>query len=256
MHRRPEYGEQYKDHSVAAAYHNRPPYPGAVFPLLARLVVGEPKVALDVGCGTGDITRHLAGHLDRVDAVDFSEEMIEEGKRLPGGDSPRIRWIVGRVEDAPLDPPYGLVVAGMSLHCMDWEAVLPRIRSVLSPGGVLAIVNRGEAPAPWRDAVREVIARHVPEKEYGASDIAAEFERRGLFVKHGEERTAPVPFSQPLDNYVEAFHSTPGLSRERMSREEVAAFDSDMREVLLPYSRGGSIEAQIVGKVIWGLPGI
>jgi SAM-dependent methyltransferase len=256
MHLRPEYGEQYKDGSVAAAYHYRPPYPDAVFPVLARLVVGEPRFALDVGCGTGEIARHLVEYVDRVDAVDFSEAMVEEGKRLPGGDSPRINWIVGRVEDAPLNPPYGVVVAGMSLHCMDWDAVLPRICSVLMPGAVLAIVNRGEASAAWHDAVGRVIARYVPEKEYGASDIAADLERQGLFVKQGEERSAPVPFAQPLDKYVEAFHSTPGLSRERMKPEEAAAFDADMREALLPYSKGGMVEAQIVGKVVWGLPAI
>lgn len=41
-----------------------------------------------------------------------------------------------------LDPPYALVVAGDSLHWMDWPVIVPRIRDVLSPNGSLGIVGK------------------------------------------------------------------------------------------------------------------
>src|SRR5512134_2570577 len=112
MHREPGYGEQFRDRSIAEAYHNRPPYPDELFSILSRLVTKTPRTVLDVGCGTGDIARGLARYVDRIDAVDLSEAMIEEGKRLPSGDQPRINWIASRLESAPLNPPYTLVVAG------------------------------------------------------------------------------------------------------------------------------------------------
>jgi hypothetical protein len=67
--------------------------------------------------------------------------MIEEGKRLPGGDDPRLRWMVGRIEDAPLDPPYALVTAGDALTLMDWDTVLLRLADALTPAGLFAHIN-------------------------------------------------------------------------------------------------------------------
>ena len=43
----------FQDADVAAAYQHRPPYPPAVFDILATLVVDQPRHVLDVGCGTG-----------------------------------------------------------------------------------------------------------------------------------------------------------------------------------------------------------
>lgn len=67
---------------------------------------------LDVGCGTGYIARTLVERVGQVDAVDFSQNMIEMGKMLLNGDNPRLRWILGSVEEVELYPPYGLVTAG------------------------------------------------------------------------------------------------------------------------------------------------
>src|SRR5438270_13066726 len=99
----------FEDRGVAASYRYRPQYPPAPFELLAGSIVDKPRAVLDIGCGTGFLARPLAPLVDRLDAVDVSAAMIEEGRHLPGGDDPRLRWIVGRVEDAPLDPPYALV---------------------------------------------------------------------------------------------------------------------------------------------------
>jgi ubiquinone/menaquinone biosynthesis C-methylase UbiE len=86
---------------MAAAYRHRPPYPPAVFGVLAELIVDQPRAVLDVGCGDGALARHLVASVDRVDAVDVSVAMVENGRELPGGDHPRLRWMVGRVEEVP-----------------------------------------------------------------------------------------------------------------------------------------------------------
>ena len=75
----PEQAEPFKDPGVVGAYRHRPPYPAEVFDILAGLVRGEPRFVLDAGCGTGNIARHLVGRVERLDAVDFSRRMIEEG---------------------------------------------------------------------------------------------------------------------------------------------------------------------------------
>src|ERR1700736_6122980 len=91
-----DYGAWFKDPLIAAAYPARPAYPAAVIQLLADLVADPPapRVVLDGGCGTRAIARHLAPLVDRVDAVDFSSSMIEQGRQLAGGATANLRWIV------------------------------------------------------------------------------------------------------------------------------------------------------------------
>src|SRR5215211_1786818 len=91
------YAAQFSDPSIVAAYHYRPPYPAATFPMLAGLIGSAPRVVLDAGCGTGDIARGLLLFVERIDAVDRSAPMIEAGRLLPSGDDRRLRWIVGEV---------------------------------------------------------------------------------------------------------------------------------------------------------------
>ncbi|MGH2560279.1 MAG: class I SAM-dependent methyltransferase, partial [Thermomicrobiales bacterium] len=145
-HLAPKYGAQFQDASVVAAYHHRPHYPAPIFDLLTGLIADEPRVVLDIGTGPGAIARELAARVERVDAVDPSRGMIEQGRALPGGDRPNLVWIEGYAEDAPLNPPYALITAGQSLHWMEWAVVMPRFRDLLTPNGVLAIAGNGAQP--------------------------------------------------------------------------------------------------------------
>src|SRR5207237_1117857 len=70
---------------VVAAYPARPPYPESAIRLLAELAVDQPRRVLDIGCGTGDISRRLAQLVECVDAVDASERMLAAGRRACGG---------------------------------------------------------------------------------------------------------------------------------------------------------------------------
>ena len=86
------YAEAFKSRSVAEAYRYCPPYPTETFTILAGLSSAAPRHVLDVGCGTGDLARPLAVYADRIDAVDFAEEMLIQGRQRPEGDRPNIRY--------------------------------------------------------------------------------------------------------------------------------------------------------------------
>ncbi len=249
-----DYAEPFKDASVVEAYRHRPPYPAETFDVLARLIDSEPRRVLDVGCGTGDVARYLVQRVDWLDAVDFSRRMIEEGQRLPNGDHPRLRWLHGSVEEAALDPPYGLVTAGESLHWMDWNVVLPRFRKLLVPGGYLAIVERRTVPDPW-SMLSEIISRYRTDGGYQPHDMIEELEHHGLFRRVGDARTAPVPFAQSIDDYIESYHSRSGFSRERMGPARADAFDREARRTLLQSHGDGILTLQVSGHIVWGLPG-
>src|SRR5262245_12200277 len=92
-HLTPENAARFQDQDVVDVYHFRLPYTQEVFETLKALIIDSPRVALDVGTGTGDIARSIAPFVDRVDAVDWSQAMIAKGKKMPGGDNPKIHWI-------------------------------------------------------------------------------------------------------------------------------------------------------------------
>lgn len=253
-HLGPEYGAQFQDQSVVAAYRFRPPYPDEVFRILAGLIVDEPRIVLDAGCGDGAIARHLVEQVERIDAVDLSRVMIEQGKRLPNGDHPWLRWICAPMEDAPLEPPYALITAGASLHWMDWQVVLPRFRQALTPRGMLAIIYDETLPLPWDEAPRSLIRRCSTNQKFQPYDTIEELERRGLFTKVGEQQTAPISLTQSMDDYIESFHARNGFSRERMSREMADGFDAEVKALLAGYCPTGEVTLQITALIAWGTP--
>ena len=242
-------GDVFADAGVARAYRSRPPYPDGVFALLARRLV-TPRVVLDAGAGTGALARRLIAFADRVDAVEPSAAMVAEGRRLPGGADPCIRWIQGRAEDAPLEPPYGLIACGVSLHWMDPAVVLPRFRACLAPGARLAIVDNENVHGPYREEVWAVIDRYAAVAKHPETpDAIAAVRDSGAFTIEDAERTDPMPFEQSVDDYLEFLHSTSVLTRAQLGAR-AGAFDDEVRAV---FARRGidRLRYAVVGTVTW-----
>lgn len=256
-------GEVFLDADVARAYRRRAPYPAETFEILKSLLV-EPRTVLDAGAGTGALAREMVAFADRVDALDPSEAMIAEGRRLPHGDDPRIRWVWGAAETTPLDPPYGLITAGASLHWMDSRLVMPRLAKALAPGAALAVLETDDESPPWREQSIEIIKRYeeqrisrlsgepIPSHHGDLLGLIAELEAAGLFHREGERRTAPVLLRRTVDEYLEFLHSTSTLARVRLGAR-ADRFDADMREL---FGRLGVsvLEFAVTGVVIYGRP--
>lgn len=242
-------GDVFADDAVALAYRHRPPYPKAVFKMLERRLVA-PRTILDAGAGTGALARNMSTFAERIDAVEPSAAMIAEGRGLPGGSDRRIRWIAGRAEDAPLDPPYGLIACGASLHWMDPSFVLPRFREALAPGAYLAIVDNENVHGPYREAVWAINDRYAAAAQHPETpDAIAAVRASGLFTIEGQERTAPMLFEQSVDEYIAFLHSTSILTRGQLG-ERAAAFDAEVRAVFA--QRGiDRLRYGVVGIVTW-----
>ena len=242
----------FDDAEVASAYRHRVPYPPATFDLLVQLTDPGCRVVLDVGCGEGALARPLAARVDRVDAVDPSAPMLDEGRRAQGGDHPSIRWILGRAEDVRLEEPYGLVCAGASLHWMDWEVVMPRFASALTPGGQLVMVGSDDSLVPWRDELLGLIRTYGMTPDWRHVDLVAELEARDLFHLSGREVLVGPEFVQPVDDWVESLHSHGRLARARLGPVATRAFDDAARE--LAARDGGVVRRQARTFVEWGRP--
>jgi SAM-dependent methyltransferase len=125
-------------HHEAFSFHGDACAPG----ILAVLepVHRRDGLVLELGCGSGALTRHLvrAGH--RVVATDASPAMVALAREVVP-DAESIRQVV--LPDDPLPAADAVVSVGHVLNYLpDWrslERALRGIAAVLLPGGVLAV---------------------------------------------------------------------------------------------------------------------
>jgi SAM-dependent methyltransferase len=239
---------------VVEHYHLRAPYPSNLVPFLRGLAASESDALLELGCGTGEISRRLAPYFARIDAIDISGPMLARARTMPNGDHPAVRWIQSRAEDAPLRGPYALAVAGASLHWMNWEAVLPLVARHLAPGAVLAIVGARDVPGPWADGIREIAARYSVIRNWESADLIGLLESRALFKAIDKQLLEPEPYTRTVDEFIAAAHATSGLAAERMTPEQVIAFRTEMRALLTPYASDGVLQLASYVEADWGTP--
>ena len=134
---------------------SRPDYPAEA---VRDLLGPAPLDVLDVGAGTGKLTRAVAGEGHRVVAVDPSEGMLDALRAAVPGVEAR----VGTAESLPAeDGSVDAVVAGQAYHWFDPPAALPEIGRVLRPGGTLGLLwNSRDETVPWVARFGELIFSH------------------------------------------------------------------------------------------------
>ena len=250
-----KYAAWFDEASVVARYDSRPPYPAEAFAKLRSLVVDEPRAVLDAGCGTGELARGLAPLVGRVDAIDRSAAMLAKGRTLPGAEAPNLRWIHAELEEADLDPPYALVVAGESVHWFDWQRAMRRFATALSERGVLALVYRDWLNATeLRARLAPVYARHGANPDFVALDPVRELEQRDLFDRFGDYTTDSAPWTPTIDELLACHHSQNGFVIEKM--RDPVAFDREVIAVIdeLAPQSGDRIELDVVATITWGRP--
>lgn len=89
---------------------------------------------------------------------------------------------------------------------------------------------------------------------YNMLTVAEELTERGLFRKVDVVECEPVPFRQPIEEWIEAIHSRNGFSRDRMESALAAEFDQKVRELIVQHCPGGEVEEQVSARVIVGKP--
>ena len=140
--------------SAAEVYERaRPSYPPeAIDWLLMRTGVGEGDTIVDLGAGTGKLTRLLAPSGARVVAI----EPVPEMRALI--DAGEVRE--GTAEAIPLgNATAALVTVAQAFHWFDLDRALPEIHLVLQPGGCLALVwNMRDLDDPVQRGVEDLLA--------------------------------------------------------------------------------------------------
>jgi len=107
---------------------------------------------LDLGAGTGKLTRALADRYAHVIAV----EPLDELRAILAARVPEAEVHAGAAEEIPLgDASVDGVFCGQSLHWFANDTAIGEIARVLRPGGVLALMwNRSDDASPLPEAYR------------------------------------------------------------------------------------------------------
>ena len=132
------------------------------FDLLALVRPAPGMRAVDLGCGTGKLTRLLHARLNARETVglDRSARMLEN---VRGGDLPEgLRFEVKTIEAFDSAGQYDVVLSNAALHWIDDHATLiPRLARALAPGGQLAF----QVPA-MHDSLSHTLADDLAATEF------------------------------------------------------------------------------------------
>lgn len=197
---------------AAGAYRRgRPDYPESA---VEWLVPRRARRVLDLGAGTGKLTRPLADAGLRVTAVEPSQEMRAQlrdavpGATVLGGSAERIP-----LDDASVDA----VVVGHAWHWFDPALAVPEVARVLAPGGTLGLVwNIRDESVPWVAALGALMHQRTGQVIDTRPDIGAPF---------GQPERTEVRWSRPM---------TRAAIRDMVaSRSYVITLPADERDQLL-----------------------
>jgi SAM-dependent methyltransferase len=152
----------------------------------ARWLVPEgAELVVEVGAGTGKLTRAVAALGVRIVAVEPDARMLAVLRE--GG----LEGIEGTAEAIPVaDGEADAVIAGSSLHWFDFDRALTEFRRVLRAGGRFGFGwNHRDERHPAIAAMSEVIYSSRPSRQtsgWKRRDWASEVARTGLFgeVEH------------------------------------------------------------------------
>jgi SAM-dependent methyltransferase len=158
--------------TVAIEYdRHRPTYPDELIDLACRtgdLAAGDR--VLEIGCGTGQLTRSLVARGLWVTAVEPGPNLIALASRI----GPEVEFINRRFEDAELPEQFPAAFSASAFHWIDPDVSWQMLARSLTPGGMIALVQycgvKRPETAAEDDALMAALAGAAPE-------IAAEWPR-------------------------------------------------------------------------------
>jgi ubiquinone/menaquinone biosynthesis C-methylase UbiE len=134
----------------------RPTYPSAAVDwIVERARLGPGRTLVDVGAGTGKLSRLLTASGARIVAVEPIDEMRAQLLRA----APGVEAVDGTAEELPFaDGSVDVVTAATAFHWFDLDRALPEIHRVLRPDGLLVLVwNVRNLDDPLQRSLEELL---------------------------------------------------------------------------------------------------
>jgi 2-polyprenyl-3-methyl-5-hydroxy-6-metoxy-1,4-benzoquinol methylase len=99
------------------------------------------KYILDVGCGTGELTKKLIEKGEKIIGIDISEKMIQEAKKRNA--DTKIEYICTTVEKylEETDKTFDIILSIAALHHMNEKEILKKMKTKLTENGKILILD-------------------------------------------------------------------------------------------------------------------
>jgi len=112
-------------------------YPQKVYDFIVNFCPDPESKILDIGCGTGIVSNHLACFYKNVTGTDKKKEMIETAKNNRKDNT---TFVMAGAEKLPFeDGTFDLVTAGTSYHWFDYDSAGKEIYRILKPQGKMCV---------------------------------------------------------------------------------------------------------------------
>jgi ubiquinone/menaquinone biosynthesis C-methylase UbiE len=222
---------------VADVYERaRPAYPAEAVAWMAEQLDLRPgRTVLDLGAGTGKLTRALLRTGAEVIAVEPGEAMLAELRRV----LPDVEALRGAAEAIPLDDAtVDAVAVGQAFHWFRHDEAVPELHRVLRPAGAVALIwNSRDDSHPLQRQISALVESFIPRGRPRVGHSARALDASDFF---GDVELRRFPFAQHLDadGLVERIASVSFVAAA--SPERRAALERELRTVAAAY--GGRVD--------------
>ncbi len=146
---------------------------------------------LEIGAGTGILTRLLAQRVPHVTAVEPDDRM----RAVLAASEPAVEAVQGQAEEIPAaDSTYDVVIAQSAWHWVDEARAVPEVARVLRPGGRLALAWTGtDRSVDW---MRSLWAGGIELSSDQSTEVDSRRRRRHRHMVN-LEASGPSPFGEP-----------------------------------------------------------
>lgn len=197
-------------------------YINKTYDLIYKFCPNRKSNVLDVGCGTGLVTNHLANFYDNVTGTDKSQEMLNVAKKTCPGN---VSYIMANAEDLPFkDNSFDLVTVAAAYHWFDYDRAGKEIHRVLKPDGRLCVFWK-YAPGNFSGYLPEFAIKNLHKFISDIPHANKESLSTGIFLRVGFSRVNIKKFDfddvysrQEILGYIQS-HSTLNLLDDRQKEE-------------------------------------
>lgn len=238
---------------VADFYHRyRRGYPPAVFDaVVAAFGLTSDDVAIDLGCGTGQVAVPLAERVRAVVGVDPEPDMLARARRAAADRSAaNLGWVIGTDADVPAlravlgDGSVGVVTIGQALHWMRHDDLFASVFPLVRRGGGVAVLTNGTPlwlqGSAWSRALRECLEQWLGTRAgsaCGTDDESQERYRESLTAAGFRTSAHHVDYTGTLDVESIVGGVLSALPVDRLPQaDERPAFTDRVRRALEPHA--------------------
>lgn len=208
--------------------------------LCARLPGLEPARILELGCGTGLLTRLLAKRYPQasIDAMDLAPAMLEQARRHWHGPA-RVRWICASAQSFHLSRQYPLIVSSAALHWVENLAeALACAFQTLEAGGWLGLgmMLSGTLQELWTLRREVAPAKSLPTFLPGPEEVQAALDAAGFALRGAWPLSQVEHYHPDAAAFLRALHEQ-GVTSLRPSGEWPLLSRRELRELIERYQK-------------------